>query len=130
MPIQQEPDGSGTVGFLREIERRIKTNAQIRKRRSKGIVDIRVRVMPQALVATNVLISDKRFELDSIQLDGPFDLKHESGNTYSCEFPVPRGYARMVVQRTGDWVMISTPGQGWFISAIISKKERSTKTHS
>lgn len=114
--------------FLQTIEKRARSESTRLKRRSKGIVDIRVRVRPQKLVAFNVILSDKRDELDAIILEGDYPLKHEYGPIYSVEFEVPRGSARLEVHSMGKMVMLSSRGQGWFITAQIAKVPHVGKT--
>lgn len=102
------------------------------RRRSKGIVDVRVTYKPQCLYIQDVILHDRRDEYTLVQYMGRYPLTHESGNTYSAKFPVPRaGEVTIRVRLSGKSVWVNSPGQGWASNGQVGKyteEERSNGT--
>lgn len=102
------------------------------RRRSKGIVDVRVTYKPQCLYIQDVLLCDRRDEYEVVKYLGRYPLAHESGNTYSAKFPVPRaGEVTIRVRLAGKSVWVNSPGQGWASYGEVGKyteEERSNGT--
>lgn len=97
-------------------------NKLMHKRRSRGIVSIKVNWIKVKLEMYNVILSDRKEELEPIKLEGKFPLTHIQKNVYEVSFDVPNGPPlRVVVRYQNNWVMYNAPGRSWNIYCQVGK---------
>lgn len=91
------------------------------KRRSKGIVGIQVKRVPQKLELWDVCVSN--FTTDEVfSLEGKFPLTWLSNNEYETNLELPNGLiVRVLIRDLGECVTISTPGQRWSVYCQVGK---------
>lgn len=93
----------------------------ILKRRSKGIVNIKVKRLVQKLELWDVCVSSRKTD-EYFVLEGKFPLTWLSNDGYEANLELPNGETvRVLVRWLSGWVMISTPGQSWSVHCNVGK---------
>uniref|UniRef100_A0AB39CDI9 Uncharacterized protein n=1 Tax=Pseudomonas phage RVTF4 TaxID=3236931 RepID=A0AB39CDI9_9VIRU len=111
---------------LHNFFERVRAQRRAAKRRSKGIVDIRVSWKPKRLYFHSACASSKKPEIEGVwMLKGQIDLIQQTDKVYTRMIQLPDGVKceLRVITLGPDSVMISMPGSSWFVNGQVGKRK-------